>query len=144
MIAFSRIRSTAAVLVVAVLAVLPNVIYSQVNMMMSLIPKELLEMVPDVCHEAPTSEFPIALSCAIENLGSCSGLLQVLPNFMDLPSPENVTECEDIQVPFCGIASTCMTCMQEFDDLIRCIVLFDDMIDANVTELVDGCNLDVC
>lgn len=108
---------------------------------LSLIPVEIVELVPEACRDSGDSEFSVAVGCAMENLAECIGLLSVLPQFEEIPSAANVTDCEDIQEPFCDIAGTCPPCLEMFDDVIRCMVLNSPEMDANVTELVDSCSL---
>ena len=123
-----------------VLSVLPTSTTGQLDIM-SLIPGDILEAVPLPCRDGEDAEFPIAVNCGVSRLLECRGLLGVLDEFQNIPSAENVTECIDIEEPFCAIASTCEPCLEEFDILIRCIVLNSDFIDTNVTELIDGCPL---
>ena len=131
MIAFSSVRSMVTVLVLVVLAALPSVIYSQLD---------FLDAVPEECKGTEDAEFDMAMGCVFENWQDCFGVTTKLTAFQDLPSAENITDCEDIELPFCDITTTCTPCHANFESLIKCIVLFDPLIDANVTELVD----DVC
>ena len=114
----------------------------------SMLPSSILDMLPLPCLEGESAEFPMAVNCAVANLAQCSGLLTALPTFEEIPSAvENATECVDIQEPFCDIAGTCPPCLDEFDVLIRCIVLNSPEIadfnitESNITDLVDSCAL---
>ena len=136
----AAVASSSLVLLVVLFSTLPA-ICSGLDVL-SLIPSEMLELVPEECRDSDDSEFAVAVGCAMDNLVECIGLLRVLPQFEDIPSAANVTDCEDIQEPFCDIAGTCPPCLELFDDVIRCMVLNSPEIDANVTELVDSCSLD--
>jgi hypothetical protein len=143
MIASSRILAIAAISAV-VLAALPSSTDSWIMGLIESNAPDLLELVPEVCREDDNSEFQEAVTCAFDKLLECGGIIQVLPDFLDMPSLDNITECIDIQEPFCAIASTCTPCIEEFDTLIRCMVLNEHMLGENATDLLDSCALDVC
>jgi len=110
----------------------------------SLLPSDLLDGVPSVCNDGSSdAEFPAALSCVVRNLLQCSGLLLGgMDTFEDLvPAAESIQGCGDIREPFCNLAEACEPCIEEFDDVLRCIVGNSEAIDAGVTALVDSCAL---
>eukprot|EP00536_Pseudo-nitzschia_multiseries_P012430 jgi/Psemu1/309117/fgenesh1_kg.476_\ len=143
MIASPRYVAAVASGSLALLAVLLSALPTTSNAfdVLALIPPEILGAVPDECQDSDAAEFPVAVNCAMANLAQCSGILSVMPVFEEIPSAENVTECVDVQEPYCAIATTCPPCMEDFDALVRCMVLNSDGIDMNVTELVDSCSL---
>mmetsp|Transcript_24035 Transcript_24035/g.56722 ORF Transcript_24035/g.56722 Transcript_24035/m.56722 type:complete len:137 (+) Transcript_24035:76-486(+) len=134
MIGLSRVRSMATLLILAVLAALPSVIQSQLN--------QLMDSVPEECQGAEDAEFDMAIGCVLENFVECIAIKGVLSTFTDLPSAENITDCEDVEAPFCEIVETCEVCQANFEVLIKCIVLNDPLIDGNVTDLVDVCGFE--
>ena len=135
-----RILPLAAVLA-GVLVMLPSSIYSFDAM--ALIPEDLLELIPDACQNGTDSAMSNAVNCAFGNLTECVGLLQQLETFEEIPPAYTIDDCSLIEDPFCQIASACLPCVEEFENAIRCIVLNDEYIDENITELVDSCQLDL-
>ena len=134
------VASSSLAIFAIVLSVLPTLTTGQFNVM-ALIPPAILELIPEPCRDGDDAEFAVAVNCGVNKLMECSGLLTVMNEFENIPSAENVTECADIEEPFCAIAGTCEPCLEEFDILIRCMVSNSELVDANVTELIDGCSL---
>jgi len=143
MIASPRFVAAVASGSLALLAVLLSALPSISNGfdMMALLPPDIVDLVPPACNDSDDAEFPVAVDCAMENLAQCMGLLSVMPQFEDIPAAEDVSDCIDIQEPFCDIALTCPPCMEHFDTLIRCMVANSEGMDANTTALVDSCSL---
>ena len=170
MIASARILAIAAISAL-VLAALPTSTDGWFMGLIEAMVPELLDLVPDVCKEDDNSEFQLAVGCAFDKLDECIDIITALPELEEIPSMiadmDNITECFDIQEPFCAIAGNCLPCIGEFDTLIRCMVLNDPMLvvdiiesfenvtigenvtdmDLNATDLLDlldSCDLDVC
>jgi hypothetical protein len=138
MIASSRILQLAVVLAVFLATLTPTISQG----LLDIIPKPQLELIPEACRQGADDVFPVAIACAVDNLISCFGLLGVLDDFEEFPPVENITSCDDIEMPFCGIASTCDPCFEEFGAVVDCMITNDPGADANVTELVDTCVLE--
>eukprot|EP00533_Pseudo-nitzschia_delicatissima_P014844 CAMPEP_0197263644 /NCGR_PEP_ID=MMETSP1432-20130617/1298_1 /TAXON_ID=44447 /ORGANISM="Pseudo-nitzschia delicatissima, Strain UNC1205" /LENGTH=174 /DNA_ID=CAMNT_0042728175 /DNA_START=80 /DNA_END=604 /DNA_ORIENTATION=- len=135
MIAPSRILSILAFLAV-VLVTLPSL--TSGFDVMALIPQELLDKIPDVCRATDDSEFQEAVNCAFDNLATCSAIIGKLKIFQELPTLDEISECEDIQDPFCEIATTCPICMDKFDTAVRCIVRSDPTIETRSIDLLSN------
>ncbi len=131
MITSSSIWSIVAVLAMA-LATLPSMSFG--FDVISLIPQDLLDKIPDACKEFEDSEFQDALNCAFDNLAACSAIIGKIQVFQNLPSVDEIETCEDIEEPFCEIATTCTVCMEQFDAVIRCIVRNDPLIGSDPVE----------
>lgn len=115
----------------------------------SLIPDEVLDVIPEVCRGNADAEFETAVNCGISKFMECKGLMNVLDKFNDFMdfgmagggNATNVTDCFDVEETFCSIAGECPPCEDDFDVLTRCIVKESEDITDNVTELVDSCAL---
>mmetsp|Transcript_27927 Transcript_27927/g.30114 ORF Transcript_27927/g.30114 Transcript_27927/m.30114 type:complete len:453 (+) Transcript_27927:95-1453(+) len=118
------------------------------DLIMGLIPPDVLAVIPSSCQGGDDSEFTQAIDCVAKNfMTGCSGLAGVLDQFNTIiPTDASmVNNCDDIEASFCPIASQCSNCEAEFDTLARCIVTFTDagVIDQSIIDLVDSCAL-VC
>ena len=111
----------------------------------SLLPPEVLAIIPPFCQVAEDSALNEAISCAMGSMLQCAGLLGVLDQFEDLiPSnADDITSCQAITDPFCEIATKCTPCLAQFEALTRCIVEESDegLIDASIINLLAGCSL---
>lgn len=105
---------------------------------MMIIPPDLLALVPEVCQEGNSAEFQEAVGCAFALFSrGCAGIIGKLGEFQNIPSAEEIETCEDIQVPFCNIATACEPCMMEFDALFRCIIRNDPLADSTMIDTID-------
>ena len=105
---------------------------------MMIIPPDLLALVPEVCQDGDSAEFQEAVGCAFMHFSQgCAGIIGKLGEFQNIPSAEEIETCEDIQVPFCSIASECEQCKMEFDALFRCIIRNDPLADSTMIDTID-------
>lgn len=111
----------------------------------SLLPADVLAIIPPFCQVAEDSALNEAINCATGSMLQCAGLLGVLDQFEDLiPSnADDITSCQAITDPFCEIATKCEPCLAQFEALTRCIVKESDegLIDTAIINLVAGCSL---
>lgn len=136
MIGFSRILSISALLA-GVLVRADEPAYAPCNL--SIVPPQLLELVPDECEGSTgAGYFEEAVCCAFASFAECFGLVGVLSDFQSIPSPSADLTCADIQTPFCTIASTCMRCITEFEELVRCMVTYNPEILTEISSVVSS------
>ncbi len=122
--------------VAAIFASLPSSTHGFDVMM--IIPQEVLAVVPEVCQDGDSAEFQEAVGCAFMLFSrGCAGIIGKLGEFQNIPTAEEIETCEDIQVPFCNIATACEQCMMEFDALFRCIIRNDPLADSTMVDTID-------
>lgn len=125
-----------AAFLAAIFAILPS--WTTGFDVMMIIPPELIEVVPEVCRDGESAEFQEAIWCAFLLFSrGCAGIIGKLGEFQNIPSAEEIETCEDIQIPFCDIATTCEQCMTEFDALFRCIIRNDPLADFTMVDTID-------
>jgi hypothetical protein len=108
---------------------------------MSLIPSDILEDIPEECRGNDDAEFDSSVICAISNLSKCFGIVSLIDEFSDIPNAENITDCIEINEPYCKFVDACSVCADEFESLVTCIVLKSDGISQNQTDFIDSCSL---
>mmetsp|Transcript_608 Transcript_608/g.1446 ORF Transcript_608/g.1446 Transcript_608/m.1446 type:complete len:146 (-) Transcript_608:241-678(-) len=127
-------------LVVVLLAIFPHPMNGQFG-------ADLLSFVPSECSEDDMmgggQELDDVLGCVLapSNLFRCFGLTSVLDPDL-IPDPSDITDCVDIEDPYCLIEAECDPCSEVIKALMRCIVVHSNGVDANVTELVEECPFD--
>jgi hypothetical protein len=108
-----------------------------------MIPDEILNAVPEECRGSADAEFDSSVNCAVGNLLKCAKILEVVNEFGNIPSAENITDCIDINEPYCKFVDACSVCADEFESLVTCIVLKTDdtLLSQNQTDFIDSCSL---
>lgn len=109
---------------------------------MDMLPDNVKEVIPDRCQSGPDAELQRAIDCAFGNMLQCAGLYGVMDQFENL-IPSQASNCNDVQEPFCAIASKCRPCTDEFEALVGCVASYSEpgAIDADILKLVNGCPL---
>jgi hypothetical protein len=132
----------AIILSVLSVSVSVSVVDGQLNVM-SMIPDDILNGIPEECRGNAHAFFDLSVTCAIENLAQCIGIISLVEEFGNIPSAENITDCIDINEPFCTFADACTVCAAEFEDLVNCIVLnsVDTLLTQNQTDYIESCSL---
>mmetsp|Transcript_16234 Transcript_16234/g.33365 ORF Transcript_16234/g.33365 Transcript_16234/m.33365 type:complete len:165 (-) Transcript_16234:922-1416(-) len=143
-------RSFRFTLLTVLLAILPSPLNGQFGDFG--IDSDLLGFVPPECQEPPARssaegvvggpELNDVLQCVLapSNLFRCLGLVNLLDPDL-IPDPAEITDCSDIEEPYCEIEAECEPCNGVIESLMRCIVVHSEGVDANITELVETCPL---
>ena len=85
-------------------------------------------------------ELDDALACVVSNLMECRGLISVLDPDL-IPGPGEISNCTDVEEPYCDIEKECEACSAVISSLMQCIVTNTEGMDENTTALVESCDL---
>ena len=124
-------------LFIVLVSILPAPILGQIG-------SELLAFVPAACQEEQGGlELDDVLGCvfASSNLFRCIGLVEVLDPDL-IPDPADITDCTDIEEPYCEIERECEACNGVIQSFLKCVVINSDGVNAFITELVETCPLE--
>jgi len=115
--------------------------FLDLEFILGLIPDEITDAIPMDCQGSINSAFETAVSCAVDNLDECRLLVDMIPEFANIPTADEVNTCQDIKEPFCRFSNACELCDIHFKALVECFVLQSDGIDQETIDLVDECSL---
>jgi hypothetical protein len=101
-----------------------------------LVPDGLLEFFPQDCLDQLENDL---LPCAISKL--CFSLLPTDEEIDAIPTTEEIESCVDIEAALCPITTRCPACKEKADDVFKCVILKNENISQNITDLVSGCPL---
>ena len=101
-----------------------------------MIPDGLLDFFPADCLEQLENDL---LPCAISNL--CFSLLPTDEELAAIPTSEEIESCVDVDTALCPITTRCPACKEKADDVFKCVILKNENIPQNITDLVSGCPL---
>ena len=134
--------TTTAALFAIILSVLSVSVVDGLNIT-NLIPDEILDGIPEECRGNTDAEFDSSVTCAVTNLAQCAGIISLVEEFGNIPSGENITDCIDINEPYCTFVDACSVCADEFESLVNCIVLKSDetLLTQNQTDFIESCSL---
>merc|ERR1740117_347529 len=132
--------TTALLAIILSVSVLPVVDGLNIT---NLIPDEILDGIPEECRGNTDAEFDSSVTCAVTNLAQCAGIISLVEEFGNIPSAENITECIDINEPYCTFVDACSVCADEFESLVNCIVLKSDetLLTQHQTDFIESCSL---
>jgi len=137
----SSIAGTVACALLVAVVPLATTVQGQLNII-SMIPENILSVIPDACQGNADAEFETAVNCGVANIGVCMGLMGLIPEFGNLPTTASEIEtCENINAPFCRFANACAPCSADFEALVTCVVLKTEGIDQEKTDFINGCSL---
>jgi len=129
-----------AVLLVAVVPFVP--VNGKLEIIMSMIPADILSSIPDDCRGNDDAELEMAVNCGVTNINDCTRLMSLIPEFGNIPSASEIENCDDINAPFCLFTEACETCSSDFEALVTCIVLKSEgLFNQNTTDFIDSCSL---
>ena len=138
----STMAATTTALFAIILSVLSVSVVDGLNIT-NLIPDEILDGIPEECRGNTDAEFDSSVTCAITNLAQCAGIISLVEEFGNIPSADNITDCMDINEPYCTFVDACSVCADEFESLVNCIVLKSDetLLTQNQTDFIESCSL---
>merc|ERR1740117_2441540 len=130
----STMAATTTALFAIILSVLSVSVVDGLNIT-NLIPDEILDGIPEECRGNTDAEFDSSVTCA--------GIISLVEEFGNIPSGENITDCIDINEPYCTFVDACSVCADEFESLVNCIVLKSDetLLTQHQTDFIESCSL---